>query len=86
MPGFDENALLDHTRLVIVQVKHKQMIDHSDVDGVSQLVKWKPDQEEEVQFRVLFSSADTFSEPCKKIAEANDVILICGIDAGLFML
>ena len=86
MPGFDENALLDHTRLVIVQVKHKQMIDHSDVDGVIQLVKWKADQEEEVQFRVLFSSADTFSEPCKKIAEANDVILICGIDAGLFML
>ena len=85
MPGF-EDALLDRTPLVIVQVKHKHGVDSDDVHGVNQLVNWKSDEGEEVRFKVLFSSADSFTENCKKIADANDVILICGIQAGLFML
>ena len=85
MPGFDD-ALLDRTPLVIVQVKHKHGVDSDDVHGVNQLVNWKSDEGEEVRFKVLFSSADSFTENCKKIADANDVILICDIQAGLFML
>ena len=85
MPGFDEDTL-DRTPLLIVQVKHKQEIDCDDVHGVNQLVNWKPREGEEVRFKVLFSSADSFTKNCQKIAEANDVILICGTNAGLFML
>lgn len=86
MPGFDDLALLERTPLLIVQVKHKTGTDYGDVEGVNQLVNWKPDEGEEVLYRVLFSSAESFTEDCKRIAEANDVILICGTEAGLFML
>lgn len=86
MPGFGENALLDRTPLIIVQVKHKQGIDPRDVDGVRQLVDFAPYEGDCVSFKVLFSSADSFSEECKRAADANDVILIGGIEAGLFML
>lgn len=86
LPGFDDGALLERTPLLIVQVKHKTGTDYNDVVGVNQLVKWKPEEEEEVLYRVLFSSAEFFTEDCKKIAEANEVVLICGIEAGLFML
>ena len=85
MPGFDDETL-DRTPLLIVQVKHKKDVDYDDVEGVNQLVKWKPCEGEEVLFKVLFSSADSFTENCQKIAEAYDVMLICGTDAGLFML
>ena len=85
IPGFDDETL-DRTPLLIVQVKHKQEIDCDDVHGVNQLVNWKPREGEEVRFKVLFSSADSFTKNCQKIAEANDVILICGTNAGLFML
>ena len=85
MPGFDE-ALLERTPLLIVQVKHKTGTDYGDVEGVNQLVNWRPDEGEEVLYKVLFSSAESFTENCKRIAEANDVILICGTEAGLFML
>ena len=85
MPGFDE-ALLERTPLLIVQVKHKTGTDYGDVEGVNQLVNWMPDEGEEVLYRVLFSSAESFTGDCKTIAEAKDVILICGTEAGLFML
>lgn len=85
MPGFDE-ALLERTPLLIVQVKHKTGTDYGDVEGVKQLVDWSPDEGEKVLYRVLFSSAESFTGDCKTIAEAKDVILICGTEAGLFML
>ena len=85
LPGFDDGTL-DRTPLLIVQVKHKKDVDYDDVEGVNQLVKWKPNEGEEVLYKVLFSSADSFTENCRKIAEAYDVMLICGTDAGLFML
>ena len=85
MPGFDE-ALLERTPLLIVQVKHKTGTDDGDVEGVNQLVNWMQDEGEEVLYRVLFSSAESFTGDCKRIAEVNDVILICGTEAGLFML
>lgn len=88
MPGFDgdDGALLEHIPLLIVQVKHKTGTDYGDVEGVNQLVNWRPGDGEAVRYKVLFSSAESFTEDCKRIAEANDVILICGTEAGLFML
>ncbi len=85
MPGFDE-GLLECTPLLIVQVKQKTGTDYDDVRGVTQLVNWKADEGQEVLYKVLFTSAESFTEDCKRIAEANDVILICGTEAGLFML
>ena len=87
MPGFDDVSLSGPTPLLIVQVKHKKGTDENDVEGVNQLIKWKPaDEGEAVCCKVLFSSAKSFTEKCKRIAEANDVTLICGTEAGLFML
>ena len=91
MPGFDEDVW-NRIPLLIVQVKHRRgidcdnIIDCDDIEGVNQLINWNPRAGEEVRFKVLFSSADSFTENCKRRAEANDVILICGTNAGLFML
>lgn len=86
MPGFNDETSLYRTPLLIVQVKHKKDTDYNDVEGVNQLVNWTEKEEEQVVYRVLFSSAESFTEDCKKSAEANDVLLICGTEAGLFML
>ena len=90
MPGFDDLKSLDHAPLLIVQVKHKKRRDYNDVEGVNQLVKWDLNEDEKAQFtvlyKILFSSADTFTDECKKIAEKNDIMLICGTEAGQFML
>lgn len=87
MPGFEEIGP-NSIPALIVQVKHKQGRDDNDVEGVEALVNCKPDQDSEwdVRYRVLFSSADSFTNECRRLAEAHDVILICGIEAGLFML
>lgn len=85
IPGIEE--ALDAIPLLIVQVKHKKGIATDDVDGIRQLVGWEPDSESEVvEFRVLFSSADDFTGKCKQLAEEHNVVLICGTEAGLFML
>lgn len=84
MPGF-EDGLLEYTPLLIVQVKHKHDTDEDDIEGVKQLINWKPYEDEEVVHRVLFSSAGKFTDECKKCADGK-VTLICGVDAGLFML
>ena len=88
--GIDELDVLDRTPLLIVQVKHKTGRDYNDVKGVNQLVKWDlNDNEKEdytVVYKVLFSSADSFTDECRKIAEKSDIILICGTEAGQFML
>ena len=87
MPGFDD---LDNVNcplyLLIVQVKHKKEEDYNDVQGVRQLIDWKPSEGEQVVSQVLFSSAASFTKECKRLAEKNDVTLICGEEAGLFML
>ncbi|MCY4361573.1 MAG: restriction endonuclease [Gammaproteobacteria bacterium] len=88
--GIDELDVLDRTPLLIVQVKHKRGRDYNDVKGVNQLVKWALNDNEKadytVLYKILFSSADSFTDECKKIAEKNDIMLICGTEAGQFML
>ena len=90
MPGFDEVESLDRIPLLIVQVKHKKGRDYNDVEGVNQLVKWDLNENETadytVLYKTLFTSADSFTPECKKIAEKNDIMLICGTEAGQFML
>lgn len=86
LPGF-EDKVSTQTPIFAVQVKHKQGIDNFDEDGVKQLINWIPkDEDGPVVRRVLFSSADGFTPNCKKLAEDNDITLICGTEAGLFML
>lgn len=73
--------------LLIVQVKrHTGDVAPDDWRGVNQLSRWKSSEGDLVVARVLFSSADRFTEECKRLAEENDVMLICGEEAGLFML
>ena len=87
MPGFDDLENVNcPLYLLIVQVKHKKEEDYNDVQGVRQLIDWKPSEGEQVVSQVLFSSAASFTKECKRLAEKNDVTLICGEEAGLFML
>lgn len=87
MPGLED---LDNVNcplyLLIVQVKHKNQIDYNDVYGVRQLINWRHGEGEQVVSKVLFSSADSFTKECERLAEDNDVTLICGEEAGLFLL
>ncbi len=87
MPGLADLEKVDcPLYLLIVQVKHKKQIDYNDVDGVRQLISWRHGEGEQVVARVLFSSADSFTPDCKRLAEKKDITLICGEEAGLFML
>ena len=87
IPGFEEIDL-GSLPVLIVQVKHKQGCDPEDADGVQQLVDFKPDSDSgwEVRCRVLFSSADCFTPACHRLAETHNIVLICGTEAGLFLL
>ena len=87
MPGLDDLDSIDRPQyLLIVQVKHKNQIDYNDVHGVRQLINWRHGEGEQVVSKVLFSSADRFTERCIALAEKKDVTLICGEEAGLFLL
>ena len=87
IPGFEE-VDLGSLPVLIVQVKHKQDRDADDADGVRQLVDFQPgqDNEWEVRHKMLFSSANSFTGACRDLAKKHDVVLICGIEVGLFML
>ena len=84
MPGFED---MDNIPLLIVQVKH-HLHGATDVQGVRQLLQWKPgrDMNSKVRCKVLFSSSSSFTDKCRHLAEAHDVLLIGGTEAGLFML
>ncbi len=88
VPGFKNLDVVPIPRyLLLVQVKHKQGEDPEDRKGVEQLIKWKPtNDEDQVAYRILFSSAPSFTEQCKNLAETHNVLLLCGLDAGLFLL
>ena len=70
MSGINELDVLDRTPLLIVQVKHKKGRDYNDVKGVNQLVKWDLNDNEQadytVLYKILFSSADSFTDECKR--------------------
>ena len=87
MPGFED---LDNVNcplyVLIVQVKHKTGQAYDDVQGVKQLIASEPSEGEQVVSKVLFSSADSFTPDCKRLAEKEDITLICGEEAGLYLL
>ncbi len=60
-----------------VQVKQKTGIDYNDVHGVEQLLIMKTNSPNE--YSILISTADSFTEPCRKLAADKGVILIDGI-------
>ena len=87
MPGFEDLGNVDCPLYVLIlQVKHKRGRDHNDVAGVNQLIASQPSERERVVSKVLFSSADSFTEECHRLAYENNVTLICGEEAGLFFL
>lgn len=86
MPGFEEMESVS-VPVLIVQVKHHPN-GPTGVEGVRQLVEFQPGQDcdWDVRYRVLFSSAESFTDECQRLADGHDVVLICGIEAGLCML
>lgn len=68
---------------IAVQVKWKKGIDQNDVQAVEQLVKW---QESDAVQKFVISSADNFTDACKKKAEYHSVTLIGGLDTMYFLM
>lgn len=66
-----------------VQVKWKQGIDTNDIAAVNQLVKW---QEGDAVQKFVISSADDFTDECKKKAEDEGITLIGGLDTMYFLM
>jgi hypothetical protein len=60
-----------------VQVKQKTGIDQGDICGVEQLLKMRTNAANE--YSILISTADSFTDGCRKLAAENGVILIDGI-------
>ena len=94
MPGLDDLER-DHScppwmPVVLVQVKHKVGRDEGDAVGIRQLRRLNTPEMEKGKWRIvsriLFSSADEFTPECQRQAEEAEITLICGEDAGLFLL
>ncbi len=67
---------------IAVQVKWKQGIDENDVSAVNQLVSWNEGPIE----KMVISSADDFTDECKRVAKDNDIILLGGLNTMYFLM
>lgn len=67
---------------IAVQVKWKQCIDENDVSAVNQLVSWNEVPIE----KMVISSADDFTDECKRVAKDNDIILLGGLNTMYFLM
>ena len=61
---------------IYVQIKNKTGTDNNDTAGVEQLIKRT--KKELGATKILISTADTFTEECKKLANRNNILLIDG--------
>lgn len=61
---------------IYVQIKNKTGTDNNDTAGVEQLIKRTG--KELGATKILISTADTFTEECKKLANRNNILLIDG--------
>ena len=61
---------------IFVQIKNKTGVDESDIKGIQQVIQRA--QDETVAIKILISTADSFTETCKKMANENGVLLISG--------
>ena len=68
---------------IAVQVKWKQGVDQEDVHAVRQLVDWN---ESDTVEKFVISSADDFTNECKKKAEDNGIMLISGLNTMYFLM
>lgn len=66
-------------RKIYVQIKNKNGEDNDDIHGVKQLITRTSTEEETNSVKILISTADKFSEKCKKLANENNVLLIDGL-------
>ena len=65
-----------------MQVKWKQGIDRDDISAVEQLDRWN---EEPVE-KMVISSADDFTDECKRVAKDKDIILLGGLNTMYFLM
>ncbi|MCY4406461.1 MAG: restriction endonuclease [Rhodospirillaceae bacterium] len=70
---------------IAVQVKWKQGLDEDDEQAVRQIVDWAESQGSDA-VKYVISSASEFTEGAKKMAAANDVVLIGGLQTMCFLL
>jgi len=68
---------------VFVQVKHKDDVDVNDREGIEQLDRITDG--EPYALKVLFSTADSFTESTAELAQEKEVVLICGSRAMAFL-
>ena len=68
---------------IAVQVQWKQGKDPDDIHAVEQLVEWA---ESELVQKFVISSADDFTDDCKKKAEEEGVTLIGGLNTMYFLM
>ena len=55
-------------------MKRNRGIDNEDIQGVKQLISWKPKEIEIIVHRALYSAADEFTDDCEELVrrEANN--------------
>ena len=70
---------------IAVQVKWKQGTDAYDTEAVEQIVLWAKSQVSNAA-KYVISSASRFTEPAKRLAAENEVVLIGGLQTMCFLL
>ena len=68
---------------IAVQVKWKKGIDEDDTSAVEQLARW--DECDPVE-KIVISSADGFTEQCKRMARDEDIMLLGGLNTMYFLM
>ena len=68
---FSDNSI---SKNIYVQVKNKSGNDDKDIEGIYQLIRIT--QDEPGASKILISTADSFSEECKRMADKESVLLI----------
>ena len=70
-------------QMIAVQVKWKQGIDENDISAVKQLDRWNECDPVE---KMVISSANDFTNECKKVAKDKDIILLGGLNTMYFLM
>jgi len=79
------NHILFMPQKIAVQVKWKSGVDQNDINAVEQLLVWDEIKDGAVK-KFVISSADRFTDKCKRKAEDEDVTLIGGLNTMYFLM
>lgn len=71
---------------IAVQVKWKKGIDENDISAVKQLERWYRWNGDPAVEKMVISSADDFTDECKREAEDKDIILLGGLNTMYFLM